>query len=74
MRHMLVLWFILKLKSFRSRETIILLFAGNRYLLFGSNVDAMKSQFLNFFSEADWQSNKMLQVRVSCLKMLNARI
>lgn len=36
--------------------------ADGRYLLFGSNEDATKSQFLRFFSQADWDAHKALQV------------
>ncbi|MBD2740040.1 NAD(P)/FAD-dependent oxidoreductase [Coleofasciculus sp. FACHB-1120] len=32
-----------------------------RYLLFGSNQEEMKRQFVSFFSEADWQANEALQ-------------
>jgi hypothetical protein len=33
-----------------------------RYLLFGSDQAAMKSQFLGFFSEQDWRANEAMQV------------
>src|SRR4026207_153763 len=33
---------------------------GNRYLLFGSDADAMRHQFLSFFSEKDWRANQAL--------------
>src|SRR5205814_2185343 len=31
---------------------------GKRYLLFGSNANAMREQFLSFFSEQDWRANE----------------
>jgi phytoene dehydrogenase-like protein len=34
---------------------------GSRYLLFGSDAEAMRRQFLSFFSEADWRANAALQ-------------
>lgn len=33
-----------------------------RYLLFGSDKSSMQRQFLDFFSEQDWQANERLQV------------
>jgi len=33
----------------------------NRYLLFGSDREVMKQQFIDFFSEADWKANEALQ-------------
>src|SRR6476469_3352185 len=33
---------------------------GKRYLLFGSDSDSMRDQFISFFSEADWLANKAL--------------
>ena len=36
----------------------------DKYLLFGSDQDAMKQRFLKFFSEQDWHANQALQVRV----------
>lgn len=33
---------------------------GKRYLLFGSDKDAMRKQFISFFSEEDWLANKKL--------------
>ena len=37
--------------------------AGDRYLLFGSDQEQMKAQFLKFFSAADWEANQRMQVR-----------
>jgi phytoene dehydrogenase-like protein len=31
-----------------------------RYLLFGSDKESMKRQFINFFSEADWRANEAM--------------
>lgn len=36
--------------------------SDDKYLLFGSDQAAMKSQFLKFFSEQDWRANQALQV------------
>lgn len=33
---------------------------SNRYLLFGSDRNAMRDQFTSFFSEADWKANEAL--------------
>src|SRR5579862_3450819 len=33
---------------------------GKRFLLFGSDRDAMRNQFTSFFSKADWLANQML--------------
>jgi phytoene dehydrogenase-like protein len=41
---------------------------GNRYLLFGSDREAMRAQFLSFFSEADWKANEALQAEVEALR------
>lgn len=35
---------------------------GKRYLLFGSDLEAMKAQFLKFFSHQDWKASRALQV------------
>ncbi|MFB2896174.1 phytoene desaturase family protein [Aerosakkonemataceae cyanobacterium BLCC-F50] len=40
----------------------------NRYLLFGSNQEAMKQQFIDFFSEADWKANEALQKEISQIR------
>ncbi len=39
-----------------------------RYLLFGSDREAMKQQFLSFFSEADWRANEALQEELAQLR------
>lgn len=47
--------------------------AGDRYLLFGSDQQHMKAQFLKFFSTADWEANQRLQVRSpssACLSVM----
>lgn len=38
---------------------------GKRYLLFGSDLEAMKAQFLKFFSHQDWKASRALQVTLS---------
>ena len=37
---------------------------GKRYLLFGSDQQAMRSQFVSFFSEQDWRANQALQTEI----------
>ncbi len=39
-----------------------------RYLLFGSDQEAMKRQFIDFFSEADWRANQALQDEIGKLR------
>jgi phytoene dehydrogenase-like protein len=39
-----------------------------RYLLFGSDADAMRKQFLSFFSEQDWRANEALTREVAQLR------
>jgi phytoene dehydrogenase-like protein len=41
---------------------------GKRYLLFGSDQSAMKSQFESFFSAQDYQANQALQAEISALR------
>jgi phytoene dehydrogenase-like protein len=41
---------------------------GKRYLLFGSDKDAMRNQFVSFFSEADWFANKMLTEEIENIR------
>jgi phytoene dehydrogenase-like protein len=41
---------------------------GQRYLLFGSDQQAMRAQFLSFFSEADWRANQALQEEIDELR------
>lgn len=41
---------------------------GKRYLLFGSDRDAMKQQFLEFFSETDWRADQALQLEISQMR------
>jgi len=41
---------------------------GERYLLFGSDQEAMRAQFTAFFSEADWRANQALQAEVAALR------
>lgn len=40
----------------------------NKYLLFGSEQQAMKQQFIDFFSEADWKANEALQNEISQIR------
>src|SRR5689334_16550124 len=41
---------------------------GNRYLLFGSDKDAMQKQFISFFSEDDWLANKALSEEIEKIR------
>ncbi len=40
----------------------------HRYLLFGSDRDDMKRQFVSFFSEHDWNANEALQAELAALR------
>jgi len=39
-----------------------------RYLLFGSDRESMKRQFLDFFSERDWKANEALQAEIAQIR------
>jgi phytoene dehydrogenase-like protein len=39
-----------------------------RYLLFGSDQEAMKRQFIDFFSEADWRANQAMNDEVGKIR------
>ncbi len=39
-----------------------------RYLLFGSDHESMKSQFISFFSERDWRANVAMQAEIALLR------
>jgi len=39
-----------------------------RYLLFGSDRDAMRRQFLEFFSEADWRANEAMNAEIGQIR------
>src|SRR5207248_2315548 len=41
---------------------------GKRYLLFGSDQQAMRSQFVSFFSEQDWRANQALQTEIGQMR------
>lgn len=41
---------------------------GKRYLLFGSDKNAMRKQFTSFFSEEDWLANKALTEEVEMIR------
>ncbi|MBM3177086.1 MAG: NAD(P)/FAD-dependent oxidoreductase [Bacteroidetes bacterium] len=41
---------------------------GNKYLLFGSDREAMKQQFVSFFSEADWRANEALTEEIGQIR------
>jgi phytoene dehydrogenase-like protein len=41
---------------------------GKRYLLFGSDQESMKRQFLDFFSEADWKANQALTTEIGQIR------
>jgi len=49
-----------KFKLIRRNPHYFLPTTGHRYLLFGSDVSAMREQFLKFFSERDWRANDAL--------------
>ena len=39
-----------------------------RYLLFGSDREAMKRQFIDFFSEADWRANQAMNDEIGKIR------
>jgi phytoene dehydrogenase-like protein len=39
-----------------------------RYLLFGSDADAMRRQFVEFFSEADWRANEAMNLEIGQIR------
>jgi len=39
-----------------------------RYLLFGSDEEAMRRQFVEFFSEADWRANQAMQAEIAQIR------
>jgi phytoene dehydrogenase-like protein len=39
-----------------------------RYLLFGSDREAMRRQFVDFFSEADWRANEAMQTEIAQIR------
>jgi phytoene dehydrogenase-like protein len=41
---------------------------GKKYLLFGSDSESMKRQFIEFFSEADWQAYQALQAELTAMR------
>jgi len=41
---------------------------GKRYLLFGSDSEAMRNQFISFFSEEDWLANTMLTEEIKKIR------
>ncbi|MGH9962262.1 MAG: phytoene desaturase family protein, partial [Pyrinomonadaceae bacterium] len=49
-----------KFKLIRRDPHYFLPTTDHRYLLFGSDVNAMRKQFLEFFSEKDWKANQAL--------------
>ncbi|HEY4219823.1 MAG TPA: NAD(P)/FAD-dependent oxidoreductase, partial [Myxococcota bacterium] len=40
----------------------------SRYLLFGSDEASMKSQFMSFFSEADWRANQAMMQEIHAIR------
>jgi len=42
--------------------------AGGKYLLFGSDRDAMKRGFARFFSDRDWRANEALQAELAAIR------
>jgi phytoene dehydrogenase-like protein len=41
---------------------------GDRYLLFGSDQESTRRQFLSFFSEADWKANQALLAEIEAIR------
>jgi hypothetical protein len=47
-----------RIKLIRRDPHYFLPTTGARYLLFGSDRSSLREQFLQFFSEKDWQANE----------------
>jgi len=41
---------------------------GKKYLLFGSDREAMRQQFTSFFSKADWEANEALNAEIGMIR------
>ncbi|HZA13440.1 MAG TPA: NAD(P)/FAD-dependent oxidoreductase [Myxococcaceae bacterium] len=41
---------------------------GKRYLLFGSDAGALRRQFVEFFSEADWRANEAMNAELGAIR------
>jgi phytoene dehydrogenase-like protein len=50
------------------RSTLLLPTTDCRYLLFGSDVQALRQQFLTFFSERDWNAHQALTREIAHLR------
>jgi len=57
-----------KLEVIRRDPHYFLPMLDGRFLLFGTDHDAMRSQFLAMFSEADWRANRALAEEISQLR------
>ena len=57
-----------KIPTLRRDPHYFLPTTGERYLLFGSDEDAMKRQFSSFFSARDWAANEALQAELAALR------
>ncbi|KAF8065539.1 Pyroxd2 [Scenedesmus sp. PABB004] len=58
----------LKLPLVRRDPHYFLPTTGSRYLLLGSDEAAMRQQFVDFFSEADWRAHTALQAEMAALR------
>jgi len=58
----------LELQTHRRDPHYFLPTTGKRFLMFGSNREAMRAQFLQFFSEADWNANERLNEEIAALR------
>jgi len=58
----------LNLRLIRRNPHYFLPTTDHRYLLFGSDGNAMHEQFLKFFSETDWQANTALNLEIGQLR------
>ena len=56
------------LPLFRRDPHYFLPTTGHKYLLFGSDRESMKQQFVSFFSEADWRANEALTEEISQIR------
>ncbi|MFZ9982113.1 MAG: phytoene desaturase family protein [Cyclobacteriaceae bacterium] len=58
----------IELPLFRRDPHYFLPTTGHKYLLFGSDRESMKQQFVSFFSEADWHANEALTEEISQIR------
>jgi len=58
----------LNIETIRRDPHYFLPTTGEGYLLFGSDTESTKKQFLKFFSEQDWIASRKLEAELECLR------